>query len=121
MLARFSSTFKKFSNVSQCVTKYPDGSKSSENWFRDGVVHRVGKPASTCWYPNGQKSLEVWAQNGLEHRVNGPSTTVWDKDGKIKFVMWYTRGIWHKKNGGPIKDRNNSLMHLKNLSTMLKD
>lgn len=41
--------------------------KGVERWWKDGVLHRVGKPA--IYNPNSKS--EWWYENGVPHRIGG--------------------------------------------------
>ena len=73
------------------MTTYRGRQINEEGWYQNGKLHRENNPARIT-YKGEQKVLEEWYQHGKLHRaVHLPAFIEYD-DKKIKNEKWYTRG-----------------------------
>ena len=76
---------RKFHRIDGPAIINPDG---SEEWFNEGVRHRLDGPAFSLTMENGSLYL-IWYEKGVFHRKDGPAviypngTEVWYKYGKV--------------------------------------
>lgn len=71
--------------------------KKTEEWVKNGKLHRENGPAYLEWYDNGQIAGEGWYKNGKCHRENGPSYKQWHKNGQIWIEKWCKNGRSRKE------------------------
>lgn len=83
--------------------------KTSESWYINQILHRVGGPASTAWSPTTQnKTSETWSENGQRHRIDGPAYQTWTASGVRTRSEWDNRGQHHRLDGPAIEVWNTS-------------
>tara|TARA_R110002049_G_scaffold28977_1_gene98624 strand:+ start:12495 stop:12878 length:384 start_codon:yes stop_codon:yes gene_type:complete len=59
-----------------------------KEWYKNGVLHRDGKPARILTYYYNKKE---WYKNGLRHREDGPACISYDCFGN-EHVKFYING-----------------------------
>ena len=68
---------------------YPNGNKMRENWYLEGICHRVDGPATIYYYASGKIEREVWYLNGQLHRIDGPAIIDYSELYGIRRERWY--------------------------------
>lgn len=77
-----------------------DLSPWGEQWFQNGIEHRLDAPASLN-YLDSVVHEEIWYKDGKRHRVDGPAFIIWhyDMDNKTSVQAWYKDGELHRVDG----------------------
>lgn len=62
-------------------------------WFKHGLRHRDGGPATTWYHDNGQIWLQEWLIDGVLHREDGPAVIWYETDGQVSDQYYDLYGI----------------------------
>lgn len=92
-----------------------DNNGSLERWYnKNKQLHRVDKPAETCYRPDGSIASETWHKNGQPHRDNGPAVTYYDQNNMPTRQEWW-------RNGQPQKTRDSFTRQQQKYTKTLKN
>src|SRR5450631_2156083 len=72
---------------------YESGQIKQEQYFLNGIMHRVGGPADLHYYESGQIAREYYFINSEYHRFDGPAIIYYDKFGQITVGEYFINDI----------------------------
>lgn len=76
-------------------TIYKNG---TEEWNKDGNLHRKHGPAYVFRYENGNVAGEEWYKRGKLHNIKGPAVVEYYPSGRVRREEWYIDGkSWYMK------------------------
>ena len=67
--------------------------------YAEGVLHRIGGPATIEYFINGNIFCESYYQNGELHREDGPAEIDYYLDGKMSSETYYINDTRHRMDG----------------------
>lgn len=100
-------------------------------WHKNGVLHRIGKPALVCYDFKETLSNITYYHEGVLHREDGPALIYYDFNGMIEEQQWVLHGLSQSINHKPAKIKyhngiayqvsyhNKSLVHRVNYPAIL--
>ena len=69
------------------------GNKEREEYYIDGIRHRIDGPAVIKWYKTGSNQSQETTSNGKWHRDKGPAIIKWNEDGEKYDEQYYITDI----------------------------
>jgi hypothetical protein len=105
----------RYHNVTKSDGHHKNSYAHSEEWYKDGYLHRVDGPARIVNYSNkaepecspfntlGQhRYREEWYYEGYPHRIGGPALFRYGNR------YWVVHGKMHREDGPAIMEKNKS-------------